>query len=63
MEADKAYFISRATEERVAALKARHRRARQAHLELAGRYDSLVSTITRQELNLPLHLVEGPTAA
>ena len=63
MEADRAYYESRAGEERVAALKAHHRSARQAHLELAGRYDYLVSAITDQERSFALKLIKGATAA
>jgi hypothetical protein len=41
MELDKAYFSRRAQEERIAATKATHRGAREAHLDLAGRYEDL----------------------
>lgn len=41
MRADKAYFENRASEERVAASRATHPRARQSHLELAARYEDL----------------------
>jgi hypothetical protein len=48
METDKAYYSRRAAEERVAALKAPDRRAHQAHLELAARYDDCIAGITQQ---------------
>jgi hypothetical protein len=63
MEADKAYFSSRATEERIAAMKARHRGARQAHLELARRYDDFVSANIIQDRYFAFDLLDGPTAA
>lgn len=45
MESDSAYFRRRASEERVAAMKAAHPEARQAHLEMADRYDQLAEAI------------------
>ena len=45
MEGDTAYFRRRASDERSAAMKAPHQRAREAHLELAGRYDDLANAI------------------
>ena len=45
MEGDYIYFSRRAQEERRAAMKAPHPTARQAHLELADRYDDLAGAI------------------
>jgi hypothetical protein len=45
MEGDFVYFGRRALEERAAAMKAAHPAARQAHIDLAGRYDELASAI------------------
>ena len=45
MEGDHLYFRRRAQEERVAAMKAPHPTARQAHLDMADRYDELASAI------------------
>ena len=39
MEAESLYLNRRATEERVAALRAAHPKARQAHLDLAENYE------------------------
>ena len=50
MEADFAYFSRRAREERVAAMKAPHPTARQAHIELAERYDELAAAIAEQQM-------------
>lgn len=49
MEADRAYFERRASEEKAAAAAAADSRARQAHAEMACRYDDLVAGITRHE--------------
>jgi len=38
MESDAAFFTRRAREERFAATKAEHPKARKAHLEMAARY-------------------------
>ena len=45
MEGDLHYFIRRASEERLAAMKAPHPSARKAHLEMAARYDDLATGI------------------
>ena len=45
MEGDSLYFGRRAAEERAAAMKAAHPGARQAHLELATRYDDLAAAL------------------
>lgn len=49
MESDSVYFGRRAQEERVAAMKAPHPVARQAHLELADRYHELSVAIQSSE--------------
>jgi hypothetical protein len=49
MEGDSIYFGRRANEERIAAMKAPHPRARKAHLELADRYQDLASAIATRE--------------
>ena len=45
MEADYLYFSRRAREEREAAMKSPHPTARQAHIEMADRYDDLATAI------------------
>jgi hypothetical protein len=45
MEADFTYFRRRAQEEREAAMKAPHPGARQAHVEMAERYDEFAAAI------------------
>lgn len=44
MDEDALYFERRASQELIAAEKAQHPRAREAHLEMARHYQSLVST-------------------
>ena len=56
MEGDAAYFARRASQEREAALKAAHPSARQAHLELAGRYDDLAQSIIARAKHLGVAL-------
>jgi hypothetical protein len=53
MEGDANYFIRRANEERVAAMKAAHQRARKVHLEMAERYSDMANAIAAHQL-LPL---------
>lgn len=48
MEDDFAYYRRRAADERVAAMKAAHLAARQAHLDLADRYEDLATQIEAQ---------------
>ena len=48
MEDDFAYYRRRAVDERVAAMKAAHLTARQAHLDLADRYEDLATQIEAQ---------------
>ncbi|HEX6072323.1 MAG TPA: hypothetical protein VFY95_04880 [Sphingomicrobium sp.] len=45
MENDAVYFSRRAEEERAAALQAANATARQAHLDMADRYDDLAAAI------------------
>ena len=49
MNGDSVYFSRRGSEERLAATKAVDPRARQAHLELASRYDELAAAIGTHE--------------
>jgi hypothetical protein len=49
MESDAIYFARRAAQERAAAIKARHPGARQAHLDIADRYDDLIAAISAHE--------------
>lgn len=60
METDIAYFRRRASEERTAALQARDPAARDAHRELAKRYEDLVHAMTAHEQRLGAELI--PTA-
>ncbi len=55
MDTDTAYFRRRASEERTAALQARDRQVRAAHLEMAQRYEDLVRGIVRYEKFLGLN--------
>ena len=50
MEGDANYFIRRANEERLAAMRAAHPSARQAHLKMAELYDKLANGITEYQL-------------
>ena len=45
MEGDAIYFSRRATEERAAATRAAHEAAREAHLDMARRYEEFASAI------------------
>ena len=56
MESDTSYFRRRASEERSFALQAQHGIAREAHLQLAERYEELVRAITAQERHLGIDL-------
>jgi hypothetical protein len=49
MGADAAYFRRRSREEREAALKAAHPKAREAHLELADAYEYRASAFAAEE--------------
>src|SRR5436190_1299704 len=54
MESDVLYFGRRASEERRAALRAAHPSVRQAHLDMAQRYDELVNAMTERNEMLGL---------
>jgi hypothetical protein len=54
MESDVIYFGRRAGEERRAAMQADHPGVRQAHLEMAQRYDDLVTAIDARDRLLGL---------
>jgi hypothetical protein len=56
-DSDANYFRRRASEERLAAMKAAHPEARSAHLELATRYDDLSDEIGRHELRVSMSLL------
>jgi hypothetical protein len=60
MESDVSYFRRRASEERSAAMQARHAQARHAHLELAERYEDLVRAITGAEQHLGIGSADDP---
>lgn len=49
MESDISYFRRRCSEERTAALQSRDGKTRQAHLELAERYEDLVRGMSVHE--------------
>ena len=52
MESDAAFFTRRAREERFAATKAEHPKARKAHVEMAARYADLASAIEGKPLDV-----------
>jgi hypothetical protein len=52
MNGDAIYFRSRTSDERAAAGKAEHSGARQAHLDMAHRYDDLATAIEEREKEL-----------
>lgn len=54
MEADFEYFSRRAHEEREAAMRAAHPSAREAHLEMAARYDDLAKALDAHHRQLGL---------
>lgn len=56
MESDVLYFGKRASEERRAAMQAAHPGVRQAHLDMAQRYDDLVDAIAARDQVLDLNL-------
>jgi len=57
MKANFDYFRRRAQEEREAAMKAEHPAARQAHRDMADRYEALSTAIESHQL--PLHSVSA----
>ena len=60
MTGDVAYLIRRASEEREAAMRAAHPNARQAHLQLAGRYREMADAITAREQHWAGERKDGP---
>jgi hypothetical protein len=58
MEDDLTYYTRRAFEERRAALDAGHPGARQAHRDLAERYEDFVRSIAANAPELAGHLVD-----
>lgn len=62
MEGDASYFARRAKEEREAAMKAAHPKAREAHLDMAHRYDDLADAIVSRDPGLGLQKVEEAPA-
>ncbi len=56
MVGDAGYFARRASEEKAAAMKAIHPSARQAHLEIAERFQELARSISDHERALGLDL-------
>ena len=58
MESDTSYFGRRAAEERRAAMQASHPGVRQAHLDMAQRYDDLVTAIGARDRQLGLETDE-----
>jgi two-component sensor histidine kinase len=59
MQSDLSYFRRRASEERTAALQARHPKARQAHLDMAERYENRVRDMTAHHEQLYVPLIEA----
>lgn len=57
MESDLAYFARRASEERAAAKDAQSCEAQKAHVDLAERYEDLVSAIASRNRYLALDLI------
>jgi hypothetical protein len=49
MNGDAEYFRRRSVEEKTAAMKAAHPNAREAHLQMAFRYDEFASALTSHE--------------
>lgn len=54
MEGDVAYLCRRAQQEREAAMKAAHPKAREAHLEMAARFDDFAQAAMRRDHRLDL---------
>ncbi len=59
MEADLAYFRRRSAEETAAAIAAAHIHVRHVHLELAKRYDALVTNLEAQQRRASIRLVSA----
>lgn len=60
MESDISYFRRRASDERSAAMQARQSDAREAHLELAQRYEDLVRAIAESEQRFGIGTADDP---
>jgi hypothetical protein len=60
VESDTEYFRRRASDERTAALQARDARARDAHLEMADRYEDLVRGIASHDQAAGLQFAASP---
>ena len=60
MERDTEYYRRRASEERIAAMKAAHAKVREAHVEMARLYDEKLAAILSSDQAIPLDL---PTVA
>jgi hypothetical protein len=60
VESDTEYFRRRASEARTAALQARDSRARDAHLEMADRYEDLVRGIASHGQAAGLRFAASP---
>jgi len=58
MQSDLSYFRRRASEERTAALQARHPHVRQVHLDMAARYEERVRAMAVHHEQLFVPLVE-----
>jgi hypothetical protein len=58
LEGDLIYFGRRASEERTAAMQARHAEARKAHLDMAERYEDLVRAIIEREQRLGIDVIQ-----
>ena len=58
MKSDLSYFLKRASEERTAALQVRNAKVREAHVELAERYEERVRDMTtrHERLFFPLRV-------
>ena len=52
MKSDLSYFLKRASEERTAALQVRNAKVREAHAELAQRYEDRVRVMTARHERL-----------
>ena len=58
MEGNAVYYRRRLAEEKAAAIHAVHPRARDAHLEMAARYEERLTALEAGEDTAPLHLVD-----
>ena len=60
IESDISYFRRRASDERSAAMQARHSEAREAHLKFAERYEDLVRAMAAAEQRLAIGTTDDP---